>query len=440
MLKLSNWSGFFLKVFLLTFPLQLQTLLYKSGLFSGEFNTFSSYFFLVSEGVLILSLFSYGLAKLLNPTEQIDVLSGFSRLETVMSSALIAVLIWSFTSVFWAGDKVLALLFSLRLLELLGLVFLILAQVLPREIILKYLFFGAAFQVLIGLGQYLKQGDLGLGILGESHISIDTLNVAKVDLAGEKILRAYGTFAHANIFGGYLVVCIGLLIQSIKKNNLWMKIPFLIVFMVGLLLSFSRSAWLALLAMIVVLLTLQAIKINWKQAVLTLAVLLFVMVLFSLDQVILARIINFSIDSFDQRLVFSGIAREMIMASPWRGAGLGNFVLQMSENYTGVLSPWLYQPVHNFFLMILSELGVIGFAFWLVIFGSSLKQIGDSMRRILKSERYYWKCYLAVMFGLLILSMLDHYLYTAWAGQVLVFLLLALVWKDYRDRRLELAK
>jgi len=440
MLKINNWSGFFLKLFLLTFPLQIQTLLYKAGFFSGQFNSFAAFLFSISEGFLLASLLAYGIERVIHPGKHPELLDNFTKVELFLASSLIALLLWTLASVFWADDRVLALLFGLRLLELLGLLYLIVVEVLPRQTLLKYLLIGALAQVIIGMGQYFKQSDLGLTFLGEPHLAIDNLNIAKIDLGGEKILRAYGTFAHANILGGYLAICFGLLIQSINSKNWWKRVVVALALCAGILLSFSRSAWLALLAMLVVLITVQAFKINWKQLILGLSVILFVLVIFSIDQVIWARIIDFSMQALDERLIFSEIAREMIFHQPWLGVGAGNFILKMSDYYPGVLSPWLFQPVHNFFLMIVSELGLVGLLCWLGILGGMLKQIGDSMRRIIKSERFYWKAYMALLMGILVLSLLDHYLYTAWPGQVLVFLIIGLIWRDYRERRTELAK
>lgn len=439
-LKINSISGFFFKLFWLFFPLQIQTLLYKADFFSGQLNNFSSFFFLISEGFLIAALFFHGLEKLITNSSKEKLLDSFSGLETVLGVGLISIFIWSMVSVFWADDKILAMLFSLRLLELLGLIYLLIDGCLPRDVLLKYLCWGAFFQVIIGLGQYLKQGDLGLSFLGESALAPNNLNVAKVDLAGEKILRAYGTFAHANIFGGYLVICFGLVLQKLSRENYWKYLHFLTAFLVGILLSFSRSAWLATAALLLILLAVQAIRVNWKQIAIAAVVLLFVIVIFSLDQIIWARFADLSLLAMDERLIFSDIARQMIWQNPWFGVGMGNFVISMPNYYSGILSPWLYQPVHNFFLLILSELGAVGMFFWVVSLFAALKQVNDSMRRIIKSERYYWKVYWAVLFALLVLSMLDHYLYTTWAGQVVLMTVLGLIWKDYRLRRLELTK
>jgi O-antigen ligase len=57
---------------------------------------------------------------------------------------------------------------------------------------------------------------LGLKFLGEPDLSSAIQNVAKIDVAGEKLIRAYGTMPHANVLGGFLfaalVVCLMLVL------------------------------------------------------------------------------------------------------------------------------------------------------------------------------------------------------------------------------------
>ncbi|MGH2468068.1 MAG: O-antigen ligase family protein, partial [Candidatus Limnocylindrales bacterium] len=69
-----------------------------------------------------------------------------------------------------------------------------------------------AVQALVGLGQVLAQGSLGLGALGELRLS-PSLPVSVVTAAdGIRTLRAYGLTDHPNILGGLLVL--GLLLVA----------------------------------------------------------------------------------------------------------------------------------------------------------------------------------------------------------------------------------
>ncbi len=432
-------SGLFLKLFLLSFPFQIQTLLYKTDWFSGQFNYFSGFFLNLSEVLLLLALFFYGYNSIVGGTfsEKHD---QTTKTELFFLAGMAGMIIWTVLSVFWAGDKFLALFFSFRLLELAGLLLLIVKEVIPRDVLLKYLFWGAALQVMIGLGQYLKQGDLGLRILGEPALGGDYLNIAKIDLGGEKILRAYGTFPHANVFGGYMFVCLALLVQKLSRDNVLKNFHFLIIFLVGILISFSRSAWLAAGIFTALIFLQQVLKINFKQILLALVIGIFILAVFSLDQVILARILNFSLQSWNERLIYSDVARMIIEQNFIFGVGAGNFVATMWSYYPLSLSPWLYQPVHSFFLMIGAETGVLGLFWWLMIFGATIKMVFESMHRLVMNQKAFGKVWLALFTGLLAIAVFDHYFYTLWQGQVLIFMLLGLVILDYQKKVRELIK
>lgn len=419
------------------FPLQIRTLIYRGNLFSGQFNTFGSVFVYVGEIFLLLAIAFYAL-DVVRGGGFVKALPSIDNLERVLGSVLMLLLMWVVFGVFWSTDRMMVLLQGFRLLELFGFIFLLGRGVLSRDEVLRFLFLGAALQVLIGLGQYFSQSDLGLQFLGESHLSSGDLNVAKVNLGGERIIRAYGTFGHANIFGGFLVVCLCLVVQKLRGEN-WHKMWYwLIAFMVGILLSFSRGAWLAMLAFSLAMIAMRAVKIHWKPLVIGLVGALFVVVWLGVDRVIINRIFDFSANALDERLLFSEVAVNMIRDNLWYGVGAGNFVVMMPKYSVFVLAPWLFQPVHNVFMLLLAEIGVPGVLLVLGVGIILMKMLVDSMWRIIRSDRYYWKNYWALMLALLVLAMLDHYLYTSWSGQVMMALIAGLIWYDYRQRLIAL--
>ena len=80
-----------------------------------------------------------------------------------------------------------------------------------------------------------------------SHvINSDTLpGIAKIDLDGTKIMRAYGTLAHPNILAGYLVTALIFTFHRIRKKE-YIAYPVFVLLLSALVLTFSRSAILAL--------------------------------------------------------------------------------------------------------------------------------------------------------------------------------------------------
>ena len=69
---------------------------------------------------------------------------------------------------------------------------------------------------------------------------------------------------------------------------------------------------------------------------------------------------SFFINSLKERILYLTVSRETILSSPLFGLGIGQFVINM-ENIVNIrLEIWQFQPVHNVFLLIWSELGIIG--------------------------------------------------------------------------------
>jgi O-antigen ligase len=432
-IKPLSLSGFFLKVFLVIFPFQIQTLIFRSDVFSGQFNLFSSVFLNLSEVVLWLALFFYALYLILGGKIKNKILNVQNFAVTLYFAAGII-------SVFWSMDKVFSLMLVLKGLELLIMYFLLAERILSKVEIIRYLMIGGLIQVLIGFGQYVKQGSLGLTFLGEPNLDAGILNVAKINLAGEKLVRAYGTFPHANVFGGYMVFLLGILCIDIKKENLYKKIPLIMAFLFGLLISFSRTAWLAGFGFLVILVSQQSVKINWKYLILGIATLIFILVLFNLHTVILARITDISNDSYSERALFAEIGQRIFFKYPM-GVGLGNFVSGMAAFSNYPLQPWLFQPVHNIFMLAFIEQGIVGGLLYIGLFVASAKLCFSAMKRLLKMEKYQWKVWLACLFIVVILGMFDHYLYTIWSGQVILFVLFALINLSWQERKeMNLAK
>lgn len=437
--RLLQFSRGFLKLFLLTFLFQIQMLVYKSDFFSGQYNNFAAFFVNFAEICLILSLFCYGISVLFARRDEV-----VEGIEQKIDSVKIR-LVWLFLillvgavvgSVFVAGDKVLAFLWSLRVVEMVGLVWLIYKGVLEIDTVVKYLFIAFFIQFLIGFLQYLLQSDLGLRFLGESKLGGDILNVAKVNLSGEKILRAYGTLPHANIFGAVIFVGLALAIQRVWKKYWWKYVTLIIFFSLGLLISFSRSAWLALAGFLLVIFAQNSIRINWKQLAVGAALLIFVLVAFNLQKVIWARFMDISLQAFDERGLYAGLALQLFQEHPV-GIGIGNFVLMMGGVGSAVLSPWLFQPVHNLFLLLLVETGMQGMLVFIGLVISLIVLIFSSMKRLVKHQIFYWSSYIGIMVGLMVLASFDHYLWTSFQGMTVMFLVFGLILRDAWVRRFE---
>jgi O-antigen ligase len=123
--------------------------------------------------------------------------------------------------------------------------------------------------------------------------------------------------------------------------------------------------------------------------------------------------------SWELRKIYQKNAEIIIFRHPLIGVGLGNFI-STSKNITDYSKfPWRLQPVHNLYLLIASEIGLLGlFLFLLTIFFYFFKRI--SFYSILNSPLDLF--FMAV----LLISFFDHYFWTLPQGQLIFWLTFAL--------------
>lgn len=282
-------------------------------------------------------------------------------------------ILWAGLSILWAPDRVLAGYFFVKLLLAAG-VFFLSRSFGKREtgLIITVLFTGAVLVSVLGIGQFLSQStftSLWLGMSGQEAWQAGT-SVLKNESG--RWLRAYGTFPHPNMLGGYLGVVLVLGIGYLTQSALSIKKRLLfegggIVVLLGLILTFSRTAWLGIVFGIVLVGFCAwrenefRIRRRFLEAgfVLGLTGLVFG---FILQEQVFPRFDTATIGregSVSARVISFQDTWTLIRQHPFIGTGAGNSTAQlMKENPDRPI--WGIQPAHNILLLIWSELGLIG--------------------------------------------------------------------------------
>ncbi len=165
-----------------------------------------------------------------------------------ISIPLLGLLVLSLVSVFGSSVSQISSYHFLRML-ILSIFFLYLLNGFhDLKIILVPAAASTVIQSIIAILQVLKQRSIGLGFLGEYLLDPAWSGISIVYAQGVRTLRAYGLSDHPNILGGCLAFSLVLLVswQILKKRETGaLNITIILMGMVGLLLTFSRSAWLA---------------------------------------------------------------------------------------------------------------------------------------------------------------------------------------------------
>ena len=414
-------SQFFFYAFVAVLPFQIKTLVITQGFYGGGFfNPYLSHFLYVEDIFLVISLLFFGLNLIFSKRKFEKIIDIDIRLLVIVGMFLSVYLF----SVLGSVDKINSLFYGLRFLEFF-VVFLMISSGFFRIRTMIYVFMGSlAFVTLIGVFQYVLQHSLGLKFLGEPLISANTLGVAKVAFFDREVLRSYGTFPHPNIFGGYLVFGIFFAIYY-WKNHKQLFTALLILFGIGLILTFSRSAMLALLAGIVVYYSLVKIRISWKYFVFGAALLALLIFTLDLTPMLSQRFIIGDANSIYERGLFFEAGEKMFFDN-WVGVGAGNFTQVMQGYLVDKLMPWQFQPVHNIFVLVLDEVGIWGLGIFIYLFVYILNSLLKRFKNV-DTEKTFLAILIALEMVIFVIGMFDHYFISLYQGQVLFWIFLGLV-------------
>ncbi len=260
----------------------------------------------------------------------------------------------------------------------------------------------------IALVQFLLQRTIGGPFywLGERSFNSATPGIALANYFGKILMRPYSVFPHPNALAGFLAISIFLLISQ-KANKTATKIS-IIFASLTIFLTFSKTVWFASLFCLVIYLTRK--KLNLK----ILKIFLF-SILTSITSFFAFLNFTSSSEEIYKRFELSHTAIKIWKLNPFFGVGLGNSITLLptiTQKNSNIISPatsWWLQPVHNIYLLILSETGLVGIFLFILI----LKKIS------IKINFLYLSFLLIILTGLL-----DHYWLTIHQNFLLASILL----------------
>lgn len=317
----------------------------------------------------------------------------------------------------------------IKILEMVLFSVVIAARPLHPNIFLLVLGTGIIFQVVLAVFQFLGQGSLQ-GIFyyfGERFFTGETPGIANASLNGRLVLRPYATFPHPNVFAGYLLIIATILymLRNVVSTTLKPALyGVIIVTGIGIAISFSRTVWiLGFIFVIVEMWRNKVFNIN-KEIFLACTVAVTILVIYTKD-IIIARLFSLSLvdNSFIQRIDLVTAAISLFISSPVVGVGLNNFLVNLPAVYPKALSVNAIQPVHNIFLLVVSELGTIG----VLVIALVIKKIYRRIKKITVWYRYYFY-WIFIFF--IVIGLLDHYFLTLQQGQLITALTAGLLWNQ----------
>jgi len=420
------------------------------------FNEWTSAF-LYGTDILMIALLVLWLIRLIQGGSKIK----FSRHDIFLAVFFLI----SALSISASHSKALSLYQLIKLAEFIAFYFYIksnLGAIFNKDRLIEILVLSGFFQAVIAILQYTTQGALGLRIFGESPITPGGLGVASFYVGSHVYLRAYGTFPHPNILATFLMLAIFGFYYLYFNNKLRPKLMVYAiviygVMLYGLLITYSRTVIvLMVFAMVAFLIVLvwqnRGIKILQNKRLYTLAALSIVAVMLFLrlnfHQVVTRALISSSDEAVSLRIFYDKVAGQTTGHYPWLGVGIGAFVPKLMQTLSHIPT-YYYQPVHNIYLLISAETGVLGIASFLVFllfliqnylrttpadFGISYIKSADLSISSLtaRSSPSFLKDlnklgFLLVCLTLLSIGLFDHLPWTIQQGRIIFWLALALL-------------
>jgi O-antigen ligase len=341
----------------------------------------------------------------------------FSFKQKHFQLAIVKLLLISGTvvlNIYFAANRMVALFAWIKILELVALGAYIVKTKPKFENVIFFLSIGMLYSSLIAIIQFLLQHTIGgmFWFLGERTFSAATPGIAQISVCFPDrlncplMLRAYATFPHPNVLGGFLAITLPLVVVQVKDKKKLLYIPTLVLGLIALVVTFSRSAWTVAILSSVYLVFRRKKRMFFPIAVSAIIVLLFI-----------GKTFGFQDESIVVREQLNAAAVAMFRASPLFGTGLGNFLVRLPD-YLVSRTVYFLQPVHNIYLLLLSETGIIGCSVFLWVLWKAEKNI------FRKFSMYHLS-----LFTVLVLGLADHYFLTLQQGQLLctIFLSLSLI-------------
>lgn len=470
--------------FLITLPLSVRKVLWYLPL-GGVFNEYADASLYLSDILLGMTL-AVWIYRLRNRLSLLSIVrhcsmwnnSRKSLLEILILTLPLVLIAVALFSIHASYKPFFGIIFLLKLIELYGLYLFCIFRIVPcgtslnvslRSYFktgLKIFLLIGVFESLLGILQVVRQHSLGLPFVKESIIDPSLPGVAKIIIDGHSYIRAYGTFPHPNILGGFLLI--SLIISHlyfrmfhVEQKQWFLNSGFsLSVQYVGLLTTVSKSAIAGFLIAWIYIgfvsrgTVIDSVKSSVKNfciksklfhverwivvliIILGMSVLLPILWKIDSDKLFL--------QSLREREVYQNIALDIVHNHPILGISCGQLVIFMSQQPTYPLLPWQLQPVHNVFLLVWAELGVVGFfifTLWYVLLIGTIPSYKSNKRGYLTtaltqdtdghldSSMFHVKQleisslhYRAIIIGFLPMLLFDHYLWDIQQGQLLLWL------------------
>jgi hypothetical protein len=284
----------------------------------------------------------------------------------------------------------------------------------------------ATLNAIVAITQFILQKDLSLNFLGESHLQVGAQNIATINILGAKVLRSYGLFPHPNILAAFLLLAVTVYVLfkndfvsrdtiiKISPRMFHVKQVQVLIIACALMVTFSKIAILLALILCMVFVPRETGNRLFKKMFHVKQIILLISLLFTI-------LFYFNQKSFTER-EFSLLQYVHTNPISLFGNGIGSSYLHQSLHLQAKDNPWLVQPAHSGYLIILSEVGLLGLFLYVYLILNLLTV--SSVKRVFHVKQKFSSGIL--VFFVTVLAAGDHYFVTLPQGAFLFWIFLSL--------------
>ncbi len=284
----------------------------------------------------------------------------------------------------------------------------------------KTLALSAVISSILAIWQFFSQSSIGgfWYFLGERTFNIMTVGISTVNL-NQQVLRPYGAFPHPNVLAFFLMIatvfCFYQLGYEKRNREKIILVGTILLASFALLLTFSRIVILLTVCGFIYEVYTKANR-NVRLCLLVLSIVLTFTLVQSLGSEFLLRGIDLRRELLEQSfIIFSD--------NPYFGIGLNNFFIHQIPLIKSI-SPIIFQPVHNIFVLALLSLGIFGFWALPAVLVLASRSVIQKMKAKDLYVKGFYKSVLFVLISIIIVGIFDHFFLTLEQGQIMLALIL----------------
>lgn len=375
----SHWTERFARsafyATLILAPVRLRMVL-QSRLSEAIYSDYTDFLLFLPDIALLVALVAWGFSKRVNPKPlRLGPAFIWIPLAGLTGFALI--------SIPSSVDPALSLYHSVRLF----LLFLFYLFIVNEQISIFNIAFAAglqgALQALVAIPQSILQRSVGLQALGEYLLDPNWSGVSIVSDGATRFLRAYGLSDHPNILGGCLafslLVLLTIFLRGERKNSLILGFAFVLISL-ALLMTFSRSAWLAFAAGSIFIVWFEARARGWAffkplAALFIFAAIVLIPFIIANSNYFGARFnaensfeaVRSERGAVEERLFLMASANHIFSKHPLTGVGMSASPLALRDEVPQLPETFNYQPPHFVLLTVGLETGMFGAIFYFLL-------------------------------------------------------------------------